>query len=312
MKRPPLPSYKDYREKYINNGLELPLKSLKFNETGILNSLDKNLKKSGWPWNDEVNPSLYNQNIKWPKITVVSPSYNQGIYLEETIRSVLLQNYPNIEYIVMDGNSNDNSVDVLKKYDPWLSYWESEKDRGQSHAINKGFSLASGDIYCWLNSDDLFTKEALYKVALAFVNSNTEFVYGNCLDLKDGIYSPNIAPIVVDRYLPIPGIPQPSTFWSKNIHQPIWEELHCTLDFELWMRIAKGAKKKYINAFLSIARAHEAAKTHSSNEATKALWKADHSKQWAIHGPINWDRLNKENRYFQKIFRMFPVLKRFF
>lgn len=312
MKYPTLPSYKAYKKEYINKGINYPLKTLKFDKKGILISIGNSSAKTGWPWDEEVSPTIYEEHIDWPKITVVSPSYNQGIYLEETIRSVLMQNYPNIEYIIMDGKSNDSSVEVLNQYDQWVSYWESEKDNGQSHAINKGFSLADGEIYCWINSDDYFTKGALHKVASTFLNSKAEFVYGNCLDLKDGIFKPYIPSFVIDRYLPIPSLPQPSTFWSKNIHQPIWEELHCTLDFELWMRIAKGAKKKYVNEFLSIARQHDEAKTHSNDEKTKALWRADHAKQWSVHGPINWDRLNKENRIFQKIFRTFPILKRLF
>lgn len=312
MKRPPLPSYEDYKKEYLDKGVNFPLKPLKFYKKGILSSLKPELGKTGWPWDEEVDPSIYTENLIWPKITIVSPSYNQGIYLEETIRSILLQNYPNIEYIIMDGKSNDSSIGVLNKYNQSVSYWESEKDRGQSHAINKGFSLASGDIYCWLNSDDLFTNSALHKVALTFLTSKADFVYGNCLDLKDGVFKPYITPITIDRYLPVPGLAQPSTFWSKKIHQPIWEELHCTLDFELWMRLAKGAKKKYLNDFLSIARQHDEAKTHSTDEQTKALWKADHVKQWAIHGPLNWDRLNMENRIFQKTIRALPILKKLF
>ncbi len=312
MKQPPLPSYQGYKEEFLKKGINYPLKPLKFDKKGILLSLGNSSKNTGWPWDDEVNPNTYDENIQWPKITVVSPSYNQGIYLEETIRSVLMQNYPNIEYIIMDGKSNDSTINVLEKYDQWVSYWESEKDKGQSHAINKGFSLASGEIYCWLNSDDYYTKGAFHQVASAFLNSKTEFVYGNCLNVKDGVFTENIAPVVIDRYLPIPGIPQPSTFWRARIHQPIWEELHCTLDFELWMRLAKGANKKRIHSFLSVARIHDEAKTHNQDEKAQERWKSDHAKQWSIHGPINWDRLNKENIILQKIIRNIPSLRRLF
>lgn len=312
IKIPPLPSYQTYREEYLNKGVQYPLVPLRFEKTGILKSIISPFNKTGWPWNEEVNPSIYSDKIRWPKITVVSPSYNQGAYLEETIRSVLLQNYPNIEYIVIDGKSNDNSVEILEKYQSVLSYFESEKDRGQSHAINKGFSLASGEIYCWINSDDYFTKDAFQKVALTFINTGAEFIYGNCFNLLDKTFRPYISPIIIDRFLSIPGLAQPSTFWSSKIHQGIWEELHCTLDFELWMRIGKGTKKKYINEFLSIARQHDQAKSYSQEVKMKAFWKEDHHKQWTLHGANNWKRLSWENRFFQKTLKIFPILKKLF
>src|SRR5215831_6523303 len=107
--------------------------------------------KSGWPWTEETS-ALADQNedgINWPRISIVTPSYNQGQFLEETIRSVLLQNYSNLEYIVIDGGSSDNSAEIIRKYEPWLTHWVSEKDDGQSHAINKGFQRVTGDLVAW-------------------------------------------------------------------------------------------------------------------------------------------------------------------
>ncbi len=100
--------------------------------------------KEGWPWTAGaiLLPESMQDGNPWPKISVVTPSYNQGQFLEETIRSVLLQGYPNLEYIVIDGGSTDNSVEIIKKYDSWLTHWVSEEDRGQCHAINKGFTNA--------------------------------------------------------------------------------------------------------------------------------------------------------------------------
>ncbi len=112
--------------------------------------------QTGWMWNEESSqlPENMPDGHQLPRITIVTPSYNQGQFLEATIRSVLLQGYPNLEYIIIDGGSSDNSVEIIRKYEPWLAYWVSEKDRGQAHAINKGFAHATGSIYAYLNSDD--------------------------------------------------------------------------------------------------------------------------------------------------------------
>ncbi|MCX6000591.1 MAG: glycosyltransferase family 2 protein [Chloroflexi bacterium] len=104
----------------------------------------------------------------WQCISIVTPSYNQGQFIEETIRSVLLQGYPNLEYIIMDGGSNDESVEIIRKYEPWLAYWVSQPDGGQADAINKGFAHTTGVILGWLNSDDLLCPRALYRIAYAF------------------------------------------------------------------------------------------------------------------------------------------------
>ena len=109
--------------------------------------------KIGWPWSSEnsVDAQVSLVDREYPKITVLTPNYNYGHYLEETIRSVLLQGYPNLEYIIIDGGSTDNSIEVIKKYESWLTYWVSEPDRGQTHAINKGLEKATGEIFNWIN-----------------------------------------------------------------------------------------------------------------------------------------------------------------
>jgi len=138
--------------------------------------------KTGWPWPEgsEPLPERMPDGSEWPMISIVTPSYNQAPFLEETIRSVLLQGYPNLEYIIIDGGSTDGSVDIIKKYEPWLSYWESEKDRGQSHAINKGWKISSGAFLSWINSDDVLKPQSLFRVMEQFENhASAGLIYGD-------------------------------------------------------------------------------------------------------------------------------------
>jgi glycosyltransferase involved in cell wall biosynthesis len=123
--------------------------------------------KTGWPWTVETKQlsAVRSDGSLWPRISIVTPSYNQGQFIEETIRSVLLQGYPDLDYVVIDGGSSDESVDIIRKYQPWLSYWVSEKDRGQAHAINKGFARGTGSLGAYLNSDDTYLPGALHYVA---------------------------------------------------------------------------------------------------------------------------------------------------
>lgn len=122
--------------------------------------------KTGWPWTIETPrlPERRPDGSSWPRISIVTPTYNHGQFIEETIRSVLLQGYPDLEYIIVDGASDDGSVETIKKYEKWLTFWVSEKDRGQSHAINKGFEHTKGAILNWLNSDDALQPHALWCV----------------------------------------------------------------------------------------------------------------------------------------------------
>ena len=119
--------------------------------------------------------NLQRNNSDWPKISIITPSYNQGIFIEETILSVLDQNYPNLEYIIMDGGSTDNTVDIIKKYEDRITYWISEKDNGQSDAINKGFHKSTGDILHWLNSDDVLVPRAL-NMLVEYLSNNPDII----------------------------------------------------------------------------------------------------------------------------------------
>jgi len=131
------------------------------------------VKNATWPWlpSAYIKP-FFLENSVLPKISIITPSFNQGNYIEETIRSVLLQDYPNLEYIVIDGGSTDGTLEIIKKYEPWITYWESAPDRGQSHAINKGIQKASGDWIAWLNSDDIYLENALTKIVATITQSS--------------------------------------------------------------------------------------------------------------------------------------------
>ena len=162
-------------------------------------------------------------NLELPKISVVTPNYNRGDFLEKTILSVLEQKYPNLEYILIDGGSTDESVSIIKKYQNQIHHWVSEKDDGMYYAINKGFSMATGDIMCWINSDDILWENALHYVAKLFkANKNLHWLQGypTVID-KDGVIIYQRDPVAtvnhfIDKsYIKTHHfIQQESTFWS--------------------------------------------------------------------------------------------------
>lgn len=207
-----------------------------------------------------------------PKISIITPSYNQGKYLEKTILSVLEQGYPNLEYIIIDGGSTDESVAIIKKYADRLTYWVSESDRGQSHAINKGFDRATGEIFGWLNSDDYYHHGALREVAEQFIaNPDAGAVVGagDMLVEETGAIT-LVAPFpvtvnslygAVDRFFA-----QPSCFFSRQAWLdcgPLDESLHLAMDLDLWLKIAKKYSYVTTHKNLSVSLIHSHAKTKS-------------------------------------------------
>ncbi|WP_217706926.1 glycosyltransferase family 2 protein [Pedobacter ghigonis] len=301
-----LPKLEQYKTGYVNNGTVLPLKKISVCQKGLLEELPNVASKTGWPWNIQVETKLYDKRENWPKLTIVTPSYNQANFIEETIRSILLQNYPNLEYIIIDGGSTDSTLEILQKYSPWISFYESVKDEGQGQAINKGFSLASGDYYAWINSDDYYLEGSFFKVLSKFIQTKTSFIYGysysfdgqcNKMELKK-------TPPLFDFLLRIPSLQQPSCFWSSKIHQPVWEELVCSLDYELWLRLVKGKNRKRIKLPLSVANIHPEAKTH--NEEMGNNWQKDHNLicNPDAHGVVkNWNIIYYTQKILSKFFR---------
>jgi len=278
-----LPDLKVYQQNFKKNGVEYPLQKVLYDTEGLLNKLPQSTRK-GWPWDIETDPNIYTLKEQWPKITIVTPTYNQGKFIEETIRGVLLQNYPNLEYIVMDGGSTDNTKEILEKYAPWLSFYESTKDKGQGHAINKGFSLASGEIYGWINSDDFYMDQSFYTLASTFLKSKADVLYGDSLVLDENKneLSYEKANFVTPKYLFVGGIiMQHSCFWKAAVHQPILEELHCAVDSELWFRLIPNKKLKHVKFPLAVVRIQPDAKTQHDKFVEK--WKVDNILVAQLH-----------------------------
>ncbi len=218
---------------------------------------------------------MNSQHIIFPKISIVTPSYNQGEFLEDTILSVLGQNYPNLEYIIIDGGSTDNSVEIIKKYEDSLTYWVSEKDNGQSEAINKGFSIATGDILCWLNSDDMYMPNIFNYVVSNLNPKELKICMGQCIHINltdtqldawgsDILSNKNTDLSMFDYVI------QPSTFWTRLV----WEEVgklnvnqHFGFDWEWFLR-AKEMNIEFLllNKPLSIYRIHKNHKTGVSGD----------------------------------------------
>ncbi|HKQ78068.1 MAG TPA: glycosyltransferase family 2 protein [Blastocatellia bacterium] len=226
----------------------------------------------GWPWQSDIDPlSDHRSTIDPPKISVITPSYNQAGYIEQTIRSVLLQGYPRLEYIVIDGSSSDGSVEIIRKYEPWLAYWVSERDRGQSHAINKGFERATGDVLCWLNSDDYYLPGTLSEVGRRLADATGDYaLVGRCLKIfADGSPTELLESKYENRRKLLQfwkgyRMHQPSIFWRREVSQRVgWldERLNLIMDFDYWARIASHYDFVNIDRVLSCSNYHDAAKT---------------------------------------------------
>jgi glycosyltransferase involved in cell wall biosynthesis len=241
----------------------------------------------GWPYFPAWQRFDYSVLSEWPRLTIITPSYNQGKYLEQTVLSVIGQNYPNLEYILVDGNSTDNSIQVIKKYEHRFTWWVSEPDGGQSNAINKGMALASGEWVAWLNSDDLYLPNALGNVMLAAVqNPPASWIVGNTVMIKKKghltrakIFHAWQNGHKADETNPHPDswldfictkwsrtwLPQQSSFWKRSIWSQVGgldEQFHLAMDHELYGRFARlGYRPLLVKQALAIFRIHEEQKS---------------------------------------------------
>ena len=234
-------------------------------------------QKIGWVWQKTLTAEkkIKSAQISYPKITIVTPSYNQGKFLEETIRSVILQGYENLEYFVIDGGSTDNSLEIIHKYQDYLTYWVSEPDKGQAEAINKGFNLATGDIFAFLNSDDVYLPETLAKIGkffaehpqIDFICGQTEFINQESLPTQgfSELFQVEINDITMTQTC---HIAQPSTFFRASAWQKIGnfnQSLHYCFDYDFWLRAyLAGCKFSQSKEIFSQFRIHDASKTNTA------------------------------------------------
>jgi len=256
----------------------------------MIEKLPKTSNKKGWPWTEESTflSSKKPEGDNWPKITIVTPSYNQGHFIEETIRSILLQNYPNLEYIIIDGGSSDNTIDIIKKYDPWISFWVSERDSGQSDAINRGFLKSTGVYGNWINSDDLLERNALWTIAKRISNIETKEIFigdYKIIDIQSKVIREarsNIRQLeeLVDierhwRNGRFNQIGQQATFFPIDFFKSIGMlniHNHYTMDYELWGRfLLKNAVLTPIHSTLGVFRTYSGQKISFEEKTTRNL-----------------------------------------
>jgi glycosyltransferase involved in cell wall biosynthesis len=238
---------------------------------------------------------------KQPLVSIITPSYNQADYLEKTIRSVLEQDYPNIEYLVVDGGSKDNSVDIIRKYEQRINWWVSEPDTGQADALNKGLARANGEIVAWLNSDDVYRPGAVRQAVEALQqNPEVGFVYSklHSIDRSGEVFNT----ITYEQFdlldlLSFRIIGQPTVFMRRSVLQqagPLDASYNYLLDHHLWLRMLRLAPIKYFPVTWAAARHHPSAKNVA--QAARFGEEAFRILKWAENEPVLGDIVRKHTR----------------
>ena len=251
--------------------------------------------RNGWPWNPGTasEPELADRPARWPKISVVTATYNQGPYIEETICSVLGQNYPDLEYIIIDGGSTDQTIDVIRKYEERLSFWVSEADDGAADALGKGFEKSTGEIVAYLNSDDVYLPGTLFKVATEFERTGADLVYGNLywIDTRGHVLGERRQASCFGLGYLYGGadIMQPTAFWKKDAHDEaggIDSSFTFHFDLDLFYRLVlQGARFQHVREHLVYFRIHPESKSSMLPEVYKR--ELDQIRTRYLPHPIN-------------------------
>ena len=270
--------------------------------------------KFGWPWTSGTSESQSNKykSLALPSICIVTPSFNQGTYLEETIRSVLLQGYPNLEYIIMDGGSTDESISIIQKYADFLTHWESRCDNGQADAIKRGFALGKAEVLGWLNSDDYLMPAALINVGNRFINDQAiQMLIGSGWVVDEvgrklkKMYS---YPVSFESLLHHGQFfNQMSTFWKRDLYNQVGaidDDLRFCFDYDLFLRLAKATAPNITDKVLSSFRLHGGSKTSTIwNEVAvpEARWvKSKYLDNIELY---NYDQVNNYKHSYHRSIR---------
>ena len=268
-----------------------------------------------------------------PKITIVTPSYNQDKFVRETIESILNQNYPNLEYFVVDGGSTDNSVDIIREYKDHIDWWVSEKDQGQTDAIMKGFNRATGELFAWVNSDDVLFPGCLKAVADCYLkNSKPDIIHTNVAYIDSGSRITSFVRVPrQSRFFFFRGVwhgAAPTIFYKTSLFRDIGglnRKYYLSMDVDIWVRMMKtGAKVAHIPRYLGGFRWHDSAKTvqslrrrntqenletteildanlSRSNQARRAFWRKVYNLYQVMN--LNYLRAYKDLKSLEKLQR---------
>jgi glycosyltransferase involved in cell wall biosynthesis len=233
----------------------------------------------------------------WPRISIVTPSFRQAEFIEETLRSVLLQGYPNLQYMVIDGGSTDGTTAILERYDPWLSYWVSEKDRGQSEAINKGFARADGEILAWLNSDDLLMPGALAEVARRWLQQRGRLIAGPVIWFEHHSGAETLRhqrgltfAEMVQHWTKRCEFHQPGVFFPRELAMSLGgvdESLRYAMDYDLFCRLLRHTDAEIVEQPLARFRYHAGSKTGGEGDLFLVERHQCSQRYWADLGGVD-------------------------